>query len=864
MSANDPLSTELGELGEERLGPFVLLGRLGQGGMGAVFRARDERSGEVVALKVLKGAGQDPSLLERFEREGRLLAGLDHPGIVGLRSGLEVSEGQAYYAMELVEGQDLRQVLRTRGALSAEEAVGIAKEVLAALSYAHARGVIHRDVKPPNVLMNSAGRARLADFGLARALESSGLTRTGTVLGTPEYMAPEQAEGNPSEARTDLYAVGVLLFELVSGAPPFRAERPLAVLRAHCEAPVPPLRAPHGLPAGLEGVVRRALAKAPADRWPSAEAMVDALSELSFADLTSAEGETTIEGPPGAAGLTTPLPQLRESGRGSVGAAPISAEAMHAETTLDSPPASAAVGGISPRLRGLALFAVVVIGALGVWGGLVARDRTLGPPLTPAPSRGLERDWGSLPSPGVGTSESYAAEQMRSAAWAAEERGAWEEAAVIWAGASLRQEDSFDRLSARGRALQAIAAVGSPGLVVRALGDSRVLALSPDGGLAAQVLKSGGILLTPLVGPTRHLGDTPELNQLKFSRDGRYLAAAPWFNGKRPRPIEVWDLRTDSRVARLTDGEHATRWFAWSPSGAWIASGSASPEDGLLLWDPSGERGPLRCPGNDMRIHVQPAWSPAGTTLMFSSSRGGFAGLASGLTLIPFDPLKGRFGRVRTVERGHSIAAAAWSPDGALLALGGDGDPVDKKSEWPRVAQGAVLNLKTGRSSQLTGHRGGLTGFSWSPDGSRLVSSDQFGLLQCWRVSSEGKVTLEGMQGEIATPRPEVATATPLAWTPDSAYLVGAGTGSGIAVWSGRERRLQALLPPDEGSPLALRWISAGVLAVLTNKELSARSIPLELFDLSPGELLELGEERAGRSVGSFFPRAKPKPRRVR
>jgi len=843
--------------------------------MGAVFRARDERSGEEVALKVLKGAGDDPSLLDRFKREGRLLAELDHPGIVGLRGELSVTGGQAYYAMELVEGQDLRQVLRARGALPAEEAIRIAQEVLAALAYAHARDVIHRDVKPPNVLLDGAGRARLADFGLARVLESSGLTRTGTVLGTPEYMAPEQAEGQPSEARTDIYALGVLLYELVSGAPPFRAERPLAVLRAHCEAPVPPLRSPHGLPSGLEGVLRRALAKAPAARWPSALAMAQALDELVLTDLVSPQDETLLEAPLGEAGPTTPLPLPADSGRGSAptGALPPTAlPPEFAQTTLEPPPAGNPETGASPtestpeepspedesrRPSRLPLMAAAsCLGLVALIGGALALNRTPAEPPLPPPSRGLGRDWGTLSSPQSGPAEDVAIQHLEEAAWGAQERGAWAEAAVAWAAASLRTDDMHKQLWARGNAIQAVAAVASPGVVRRKLQEARASALSPAGDLVAQALEAGGIRLTPLVGAPRDLGATPELRLLEFSPDGRYLAAAPWLNSDAPRPIEVWDLESDTLVARLGE-KHQTRTLAWIPDGTWLLSGSATPEDGLLLFRPLGDREPIRFPGTDMRIHVQPTWSPDGRRLIFSSARGGSFALSSGLVIGSFDPTSGRYGRTTTIERGHSVNAAAWSPTGSLLALGGEGEPIGQE-EWPRSGHASILNLKSGKSFKLSGHERGLVQFSWSPDGSRLVSADGFGL-QCWQVAPSGKPTLEGScQGLIRVRAAGESKDPPLRWSPDSAYVAGS-KGGGLAIWSGREPArgrpfLSAIYPPVFGNGVQdFRWKSPGKLSVLTNEELSARPIKPELLATSPGALLDFCEGEAGTSIGELF-----------
>lgn len=262
------------------IGPWNVLALLGQGGMGRVYRAEPLEGGPAVALKVLQGSISDAAVLQRFEREEQVLAELDHPGIVRPLSPLVCEGERAYYAMELVEGGDLGDEIRAEGGLTPARAIEVGVGVLEALGAAHAQGVVHRDVKPSNLLLDADGRPRLADFGLASVASASGLTRTGTVLGTPEYMSPEQADGESADARSDLYAVGILLYEALSGRAPFRAEKPLALLRQHLVEPVPPLVSRHPLPAGLEGVIRRALEKDPAARWQDAASMAAALRDV--------------------------------------------------------------------------------------------------------------------------------------------------------------------------------------------------------------------------------------------------------------------------------------------------------------------------------------------------------------------------------------------------------------------------------------------------------------------------------------------------------------------------------------------------------------------------------------------------------
>ena len=252
---------------------------IGRGGGARVFRARD-LSGTVVALKVLH-----PELLvsvaaDRFLREIEFARKLDHPRIARLLDSGE--EGWlVYYTMEYAEGPSLRQRLDAAGPLGPDEVLRLAADVLGALGYAHARGVIHRDVKPENVVLTAAG-AILLDFGIARAVEASGgdrLTRSGTTLGTATYMSPEQIRGaRDLDLRTDIYATGCLLFEAAAGRPPFHNPNQILVLHQHVNENAPDLRTirPDAPPA-LAQAIARALAKLPSDRWPSAEAMLASL-----------------------------------------------------------------------------------------------------------------------------------------------------------------------------------------------------------------------------------------------------------------------------------------------------------------------------------------------------------------------------------------------------------------------------------------------------------------------------------------------------------------------------------------------------------------------------------------------------------
>lgn len=272
----DPLDA----LGRVLPAHYRVLEVAGRGGMATVFRARDERHERDVAVKVLHREVAGALAGERFLREIRIAAGLQHPHIVPIYDSGE-AEGLLYYVMPYVEGASLRDRLEKDGALPVEEALAVAQDVGAALAYAHERGVVHRDVKPENILL-APGAALVADFGVARALSEAGgeaLTATGVMVGTPTYLSPEQATtSDPVDGRSDLYGFACVVYEMLAGSPPFTGPTAWALIAKHHSDPVPPLgERRSALPPAIPAAVERALAKDPEDRFTGVSAFLDAL-----------------------------------------------------------------------------------------------------------------------------------------------------------------------------------------------------------------------------------------------------------------------------------------------------------------------------------------------------------------------------------------------------------------------------------------------------------------------------------------------------------------------------------------------------------------------------------------------------------
>ena len=319
---------------------YEVIGHLGRGGMGEVFRARDRMLDEIVALKVLRATDESSELAQRFRSEIKLARKVTHPNVCRIHDYGETS-ALRYISMELVNGTDLKKLVRSAGPLPAERVFDLVIQMANGLEAIHNVGIVHRDLKSPNVMVDADGVVKLMDFGIAKldGHQTSGVTDTGHLIGTPDYMSPEQATGARVDLRADLYALGVITFELFTGRLPFRAETPLATLLKQIHEP-PPFEAPYAslIPASAVPLLRRALEKNPANRFPSARAMAEAARQAA-----SSDGPVSVAG---TVAHTLPL----------------------SETRVAAPAQVARAGkwrmwGVGPAV----LVAVVLVGVLGPW-----------------------------------------------------------------------------------------------------------------------------------------------------------------------------------------------------------------------------------------------------------------------------------------------------------------------------------------------------------------------------------------------------------------------------------------------------------------------------------------------------------------
>ena len=371
--------------------------RIGRGGMADVFLARDILLDRPVAIKVLfPEYATDPNFVERFRREAQSAANLNHPNIVSVYDWGKYSNTY-YMAMEHVQGRTLADILRVSGQLTADQAAQIASEVAAALSFAHRNGVVHRDIKPANILIGSNGAVKVADFGIARAMNAAtehNLTQAGSVMGTATYFSPEQAQGAQPDPRSDLYSLGIVLYELVAGKPPFTGENPVGVAykQVH-DAPQPLNQIVSDIPRPFEAIVAKLLAKNPALRYPDADSVRDDLRRFRAGEPVQAlVGLTPAASAASAAVTTTAMPRTQAVPVATGAAAAGSAAAAQRTAAMPPqaprpaspppPPPPPSRSGLYAVLGILAVIALAVGGFL-LYNALSGDEVETGPVLVP-------------------------------------------------------------------------------------------------------------------------------------------------------------------------------------------------------------------------------------------------------------------------------------------------------------------------------------------------------------------------------------------------------------------------------------------------------------------------------------------------
>jgi WD40 repeat protein len=716
-------SSESDSLG--RLDHYEVLDIVGRGGTGVVLRARDSKLSRVVAIKVLAAPLAAFGIArQRFAREARAAAAVRDEHVVGIYAVRD--DGPVpYLVMEFIDGCSLEALLRRGGPLEVKEVLRIGLQVASGLAAAHKQGLIHRDVKPANILLeNGVQRVKLTDFGLARAADDASLTHSGLIAGTPAYMSPEQAAGEPVDQRSDLFSLGSVLYEMCTGRPAFRASTAVAVMRRVCdEVPRPVREVNPDIPEPLCRVIERLHAKKPAERFQTAAEVAELLGR----HLAHVQQSGQVPSEPGAPGAGPR--QGRGGGSGPPGKAASLARKLAACT---------------------ALVAVGMVAAFWIWwrpDGAEAPDGANGTAQEVLPSK----PW-PVPAPAALARRAAAADALKREDIRAEllemagggdrDKAPPELVAVFGedrhAGGDRRNHVNTVAISPDGKTL----AFGGTDQVVRLInlagppgrerswdqrppeGAVESLAFSPDGKVLACAKGNGAILLWDMAaGAERRPLASPDSRvvQVAFSPDGRLLASAGEHGGA---VVRLWKVATGELLFSSPAPGFSMAWcVAFSPDGKTLAAGLERGE--VRLWDvpTRGQVARLAGPGGEVRWL---GFHPDGRSLAVAG------GLAENVVCV-WD-LASRKPRHSLAGHGSGVLSGAWRADGRLLITAGILDGTvrlwDLRGDWPRSRALSVIPPNVPW----------LHAIALSPEGRHLAVCNPNGTVYVLRLAKRGEV----------------------------------------------------------------------------------------------------------------------------
>jgi len=643
---------------------------LGRGGMAIVYKAVQENLGREVALKVLpQGMTHDEKTVERFHREAQSAAQLNHTNIVTIFDEGELN-GVHYMAMEYLKGRDLHEIVQEEGPVSPDEAVSLIAPVADALGYAHEQGTVHRDVKSSNVMVTDVGRPVLMDFGIAYAGSDSRLTQTGTVLGTPEYMSPEQARGNDVDARGDLYSLGVVLYESLTGKMPHTGGHPMSVVyKVLHESYTPPSQINSNIPDWLEQIIAKLLKKDPDDRYQTGQEAADALESKDPGEKVevpsptgdgAGDAEDVAMDPGGGGGDAEPAktqvyrpgedgpeePEPEPAGMTETATATEEEQVQESEQEIEEAVTTDGSGDEPQRQR---LHIVRTLEGNADWVNAVS--------FSPDGQYALS--------------------------------GADGNTIKLWEVVTGREIQTFHGLTE-----QPISVALSPE-------GNRLVSETSDGIVRPWDVDRGESIRTTENNSEAVLGST-------FSPDGKHILSG----GDASGTLHLWDTETGDLVRRFDDNDEAIFSVAFSPDGDYVLSGSGQ-SGTLKLWDPDT--------GEVVRIFDEGDWD---STYVFSvafSPNGKYALSGSDdMTARLWDVESGKL--LRTFE-GHSglVIAVAFSPDGQYVLSGSS----DMTVQLWKVEDGSLGYVFEGDAE-------GVNAIAFSPDGRYVLSGSKDEDVKLW------------------------------------------------------------------------------------------------------------------------------------
>lgn len=769
----------------DRVGSYEILEELRRGGMGVVYRARHTRLGRVVALKVLPPAQfRDPRAVARFRREMQSAGAIDHPNVVRVSDAGEAG-GVHYLAMEFIDGDDLDRLVRRGGALPVAMACGIVRQVAQALEHIQRKGLVHRDVKPSNIMMTRDGHVRLLDLGLALLRDGYGdgseITASGLLLGTAAYMAPEQAsDPRQVDIRADLYSLGCTLYFLLAGRPPFGGKdhgSPLRTLMAHAQEPAPSIASVRPeVPGSLIVVIERLMAKDTADRFQSP------------AEVVAALGPFCEEGP-GLAVSADP-----EST--AVQVSPASAPQHHPGRRL-------------PPWKTKTLVALATIGALFVLWQIVIiiRDRN-GKERRIVVEEGhtviiTETGGEKAPAPSPAASPKPATEASTTGVSTARSHSAFPDLIIEPEPVKLRPGEpmSAEALVQRPPALTGVRSWTIE--TSRNRGNLGPLAYSPDGRRLAISGHDGVVrILDAATGSLQRMliGHAGPVHDLAWHRAGRILAS-----GGEDMTVRLWDTESSRLLLRLEGQQHPVGTLAWSPDGTELATGSGGE---VLVWEARTGRVVERIGGQAGYPWQSLAWAPDGKTIVLKNGETRWAiwdrsaqlhkadfDVGKRINRLTFSPDGttlaisctdqnlvelwdvGAGRRIRSMEQNYPVALA-FSPAGSSLAVG-------------QLYRTAICDPATGKEIRSLPNASLIfsANLAWSPDGKHLAEhAHQSNWIGIWEVGTGRRE--RNIQGYLAIDS--------VAWSPDAVTIVGA-TGNFTGFWETATGRLQGVSSNQPG-----------------------------------------------------------------